>query len=193
MSDDTIPEEIIRALEVLGLTLPVTTEDLERAKRAQLYTWNPARYSNLTNNPKAYMEAVFSDPPGHIAETRALGRGDRVFEFMMNALRLTGREGTVLTDDDLGLLVIGRQHLWGGKDIRIGEVHQQIHERIAQALGERSEDKRQHEAGDNPAHHAPGTAASSRARSAAGVPRGTLAGSTLSSTGRGRTPALGAP
>jgi len=23
----------------------------------QLYTWNPARYSNLTNNPKKYMEA----------------------------------------------------------------------------------------------------------------------------------------
>ena len=47
MTDDTIPEEIIRALEVLGLTLPVTTEDLERAKRVQLYTWNPARYANL--------------------------------------------------------------------------------------------------------------------------------------------------
>ncbi len=28
-----------------------------RAKRVQLYTWNPARYSNLTNNPKKYMEA----------------------------------------------------------------------------------------------------------------------------------------
>jgi len=39
-------------------------------------------------HPKAYMEAVFSDPAGHIAETRQLGRGDRVFEFMMNALRL---------------------------------------------------------------------------------------------------------
>ena len=57
MTDDTIPEEIARALEVLGLTLPVTSEDLERAKRVQLYTWNPARYSNLTNNPKKYMEA----------------------------------------------------------------------------------------------------------------------------------------
>jgi len=57
MTDETIPEEIARALEILGLTLPVTTEDLERAKRVQLYTWNPARYSNLTNNPKKYMEA----------------------------------------------------------------------------------------------------------------------------------------
>ncbi len=57
MTDETIPEEIARALEVLGLTLPITTEDLERAKRVQLYTWNPARYSNLTNNPKKYMEA----------------------------------------------------------------------------------------------------------------------------------------
>ena len=57
MSDDAIPKEIARALEILGLTLPVTSEDLERAKRVQLYTWNPARYSNLTNNPKSYMES----------------------------------------------------------------------------------------------------------------------------------------
>lgn len=57
MTDQPIPEEIIRALEVLGLALPVTTEDLERAKRVQLYTWNPSRYANLTNNPKKYMEA----------------------------------------------------------------------------------------------------------------------------------------
>ena len=57
MTDETIPEEIIRALEVLGLTLPVTTEDLERAKRVQLYTWTPARYANLTNNPSQYMQA----------------------------------------------------------------------------------------------------------------------------------------
>jgi len=57
MTDQPIPEEIIRALEVLGLTLPVTTEDLERAKRVQLYTWNPARYANLTNNPSQYMQA----------------------------------------------------------------------------------------------------------------------------------------
>jgi preprotein translocase subunit Sec63 len=57
MSDEAIPKEIARALEILGLTLPVTSEDLERAKRVQLYTWNPARYSNLTNNPKSYMES----------------------------------------------------------------------------------------------------------------------------------------
>ena len=57
MTDDTIPEEIIRALEVLELQLPVTSEDLDRAKRVQLYTWNPARYANLTNNPSQYMQA----------------------------------------------------------------------------------------------------------------------------------------
>jgi len=57
MSDEAIPKEIARALEILGLTLPITSEDLERAKRVQLYTWNPARYSNLTNNPKSYMES----------------------------------------------------------------------------------------------------------------------------------------
>ena len=26
-------------------------------RRALLHTWNPARYSNLTNNPKQYMQA----------------------------------------------------------------------------------------------------------------------------------------
>jgi len=57
MSDESIPKEITRALEVLELTLPVTSEDLARAKRVQLYNWNPARYANLTNNPKAYMES----------------------------------------------------------------------------------------------------------------------------------------
>jgi preprotein translocase subunit Sec63 len=57
MTDETIPKEFAHALEILGLTLPVTSEDLERAKRVQLYTWNPARYANLTNNPKAYMQA----------------------------------------------------------------------------------------------------------------------------------------
>ena len=56
MSDVT-QEDVARALEVLGLTLPVTPEHLDRAKRVQLYTWNPARYSSLTNNPKKYMQA----------------------------------------------------------------------------------------------------------------------------------------
>ena len=50
-------EDVNQALAVLGLTLPVTPEALDRAKRVQLYTWNPARYSNLTNNPKKYMQA----------------------------------------------------------------------------------------------------------------------------------------
>ncbi|MFO0707777.1 MAG: hypothetical protein U0412_13080 [Nitrospira sp.] len=57
MSDEEIPQEILRALEVLELRLPLTSEDLERAKRVQLYTWNPARYANLTNNPSQYMQA----------------------------------------------------------------------------------------------------------------------------------------
>ncbi|MBH0176674.1 MAG: hypothetical protein HP491_02095 [Nitrospira sp.] len=57
MADDAIPQEIARALEVLGLTLPITSEDLDRAKRVELYNWNPARYANLTNNPTQYMTA----------------------------------------------------------------------------------------------------------------------------------------
>lgn len=55
--NDVTQEDVNHALEVLGLTLPVTLENLDRTRRALLYTWNPARYSNLTNNPKKYMES----------------------------------------------------------------------------------------------------------------------------------------
>jgi hypothetical protein len=54
---DVSQEDVNHALEVLGLTLPVTPETLARTRRVLLYTWNPARYSNLTNNPKKYMQA----------------------------------------------------------------------------------------------------------------------------------------
>ena len=55
--NDVTQEDVNHALEVLGLTLPVTPETLARARRVLLYTWDPARYSNLTNNPKQYMES----------------------------------------------------------------------------------------------------------------------------------------
>lgn len=56
MTADTIPQEIVHALELLELTLPTTQEALERAKRVQLYKWDPARCANLTNHPKQYMK-----------------------------------------------------------------------------------------------------------------------------------------
>jgi len=56
MDEETIHKEVAHALEILGLTLPTTKKDLEKARRVQLYTWNPARYANLTNNPKQYMK-----------------------------------------------------------------------------------------------------------------------------------------
>lgn len=54
---DVSQEDVNHALEVLGLTLPVTAETLAETRQALLHTWNPARYSNLTNNPKQYMAA----------------------------------------------------------------------------------------------------------------------------------------
>lgn len=54
--DSITEQEITHALNILGLSIPFTTEDLERAKRVQLYTWNPARYAGLTNNPSQYTE-----------------------------------------------------------------------------------------------------------------------------------------
>ena len=56
MDEDAIYKEVTHALEILGLTLPTTKEELERARERQLSTWNPARYANLTNNPKQYMK-----------------------------------------------------------------------------------------------------------------------------------------
>ena len=54
---DVTQEDVTHALEVLGLTLPVTPETLARTRRVLRYTWDPARCSNLTNNPKKYMQA----------------------------------------------------------------------------------------------------------------------------------------
>jgi hypothetical protein len=54
---DVSQQDVTHALEILGLTLPITTETLDRARRVQLYNWNPTRYANLTNNTKQYMQA----------------------------------------------------------------------------------------------------------------------------------------
>ena len=50
-------QDVTHALKLLDLTLPVTSKTLAQARRVQLYNWNPARYANLTNNPKKYMQA----------------------------------------------------------------------------------------------------------------------------------------
>ncbi len=55
--NDVNAQDVAHALEILELTLPVTSDTLDRAKRVQLYNWNPTRYSNLTNNPTQYMQA----------------------------------------------------------------------------------------------------------------------------------------
>jgi hypothetical protein len=49
-------EDLNRSLEVLGLAVPVTQEELAARRRELLQTWLPARYANLTNNPKKYMQ-----------------------------------------------------------------------------------------------------------------------------------------
>ena len=48
---DVTQEDVNHALEVLGLTLPVTPETLDGQTSTALHL-EPARYSNLTNNPK---------------------------------------------------------------------------------------------------------------------------------------------
>jgi preprotein translocase subunit Sec63 len=48
--------DLDHALEVFGLSLPITRELLDRKHRELLHTWHPPRYANLTNNPRKYMQ-----------------------------------------------------------------------------------------------------------------------------------------
>lgn len=49
-------DDLAQALELFGLTPPVTAKRLTDKRRELLHTWYPARYANLTNNPKKYMQ-----------------------------------------------------------------------------------------------------------------------------------------
>jgi len=53
---DATDDSIAQALEVLGLTLPISQEQLALKRKELLYTWYPARYAHLTNNPRKYMQ-----------------------------------------------------------------------------------------------------------------------------------------
>ena len=52
-----IPPPVADALKILGLDLPVSQEQLDIKRKELLHTWDPARYANLTNNPKKYMQS----------------------------------------------------------------------------------------------------------------------------------------
>jgi preprotein translocase subunit Sec63 len=54
---DIIKDQVSQALQVLGLDLPVSQAQLELKRKELLHTWDPARYANLTNNPKKYMQS----------------------------------------------------------------------------------------------------------------------------------------
>lgn len=49
--------DLTHALGVLGLQHPLTREQVDLKHRELLHAWNPARYANLTNNPRKYMQA----------------------------------------------------------------------------------------------------------------------------------------
>jgi hypothetical protein len=55
MAEITPP--VAEALQVLGLDLPVSQEQLDIKRKELLQTWDPSRYANLTNNPKKYMQS----------------------------------------------------------------------------------------------------------------------------------------
>ena len=51
-----VTQPVADALQVLGLDLPVSQEQLEIKRKELLHIWDPSRYANLTNNPKKYMQ-----------------------------------------------------------------------------------------------------------------------------------------
>ncbi len=56
-----------------------------------------------TRHPRAYMDALAAGDGGHIASTRVLEPADRLFEFMMNALRLDAGFDLALFERRTGL------------------------------------------------------------------------------------------
>jgi hypothetical protein len=48
-------ETLQQALDLFGLTWPVTRAALDARRESLLRTWHPHRYANLTNNPRKYM------------------------------------------------------------------------------------------------------------------------------------------
>ena len=51
-------ESVKKALELFGLTLPVTREQLDHKRQEVRRVWDPHRLANQTNNPKKYMQMV---------------------------------------------------------------------------------------------------------------------------------------
>lgn len=49
-------DSLSQALKLFGLTPPVSQDQLTAKRKELLHTWYPARYANLTNNPKKYMQ-----------------------------------------------------------------------------------------------------------------------------------------
>lgn len=49
-------QDIQEALLLFDLSIPYSRNDLTSRYQKLLYTWHPARYASLTNNPRKYME-----------------------------------------------------------------------------------------------------------------------------------------
>ncbi|MEX5213545.1 MAG: hypothetical protein NW703_05220 [Nitrospiraceae bacterium] len=56
MVTDDPDDDLARALELFGLAPPLTAKQLTYKRRELLHLWYPARYANLTNSPRKYMQ-----------------------------------------------------------------------------------------------------------------------------------------
>jgi curved DNA-binding protein CbpA len=52
----TTDDPVRQALALFGFVAPPTLDQLDSKRRELLAVWHPARYANLTNNPKKYMQ-----------------------------------------------------------------------------------------------------------------------------------------
>ena len=58
MVEPQSPDDDVRqALALFEFPSPPTLEQLDAKRRDLLATWYPARYANLTNHPKQYMDS----------------------------------------------------------------------------------------------------------------------------------------
>ena len=88
-------------------------------------------------HPKAYMEAALDPGSGALlAERRDLERGDRVFEFMMNALRLTEGFDPRLFEARTGLSIAAAEPALA-RAVRRGLLERELHAIRPSATGRR--------------------------------------------------------
>lgn len=84
---EQLPDSVKQALEFFGLSPQVSREQLAAKRSELLHTWYPARYANLTNNPKQYMQ-MFQQAEEMTHKTEA------TYRLLLEWLQTQSRKGS---------------------------------------------------------------------------------------------------